>query len=602
MNKNFYTYKEPISSYDKVDIHQGILPPGRYQGFNRIVADGVGPGGSIYLKVQADPESHKYIDANGVQESGGSNIVVTKQGSTITLENDYSELRVLVQSHTNAIARVDAVVVESQYVFTPGDNLPNIIIVQGPSTGALPSVNGINQIVVAYIVVKTTPSLSMSDLELLPTVERMLGDTQSAIIGRDPKQSKGLIGEPDNYFDNLNGYKSQSTADLEIDSNGVLTIPRDARNNVVTVKTSDGSGGVAKELKKIVFEDMSSGLLPGIDLTLRFTGGGGVTVGDTSIMSAGSYPTGGIYIHGSGEENVPEVMLPKRPVYISSPGILVLKSICNEWDTNKNIWHIEGYDLVKSVVGHEGNLTENLDIGTSRLRNIIFNLNAVIGQVSKNVKKYIVENYDNGEIDPATVPGGETWLGKNVVLKLVKATSSTVSEFLGKLNFHKDLYMLGYRFMDSARNIYVKAITATADIITSANIQATYINAVEGLTSKHVELTEWAKAPFFQGMNAPYVAIYVNGQGQVVTTKGWHQVVTADIEVENDGVYKITLPTYSGPYVMIATASSLETNTPKIACVQRITSVNNYVRVLISNTNGTADIDGDAFNLLIYKG
>ncbi len=210
-------------------------------------------------------------------------------------------------------------------------------------------------------------------------------------------------------------------------------------------------------------------------------------------------------------------------------------------------------------IDKDGNI-KNLPVSNSNTSNTDKSI-ALSSAVYKNLRRYIKENFDTGEIDASQIPAGHTWLGKNGLVKI---------DHLGQM--------------------FLEALTANAEIIAEVLEANTDITAGQDISAGgKVSSANPMSAP-----NAPKILIFVEDDAGVLNTLGSVEVQNSQVTSGGTGIYNVDITV---PQEAIMFASLHQTgNVNTIAAYRHPTSGKPVVEIKDSNNNYV----NDDFSLLIY--
>ena len=146
--KRFFEWKTPASSFDHGLANQGILPAGRYKGFDTLT-DGGGVGINITLSHAGD--AFKTIE-DDLSSSANKGVFVTPQGKIIHIDAAVGPLA--VSDGPGGNARIDYIIAEHEHVESVGGQDAIFSVIEGPANGTEPTIpNPAKQILLARMVV-----------------------------------------------------------------------------------------------------------------------------------------------------------------------------------------------------------------------------------------------------------------------------------------------------------------------------------------------------------------------------------------------------------------------------------------------------------------
>ena len=170
-------YNASLTSVAENKFRQGLLPAGRYKGFDTM-ADYGGTGVNINILHTGKGFTRNTFTNPPVAESSLYSYIVTPQG--VAIETDVAATNISIDATTggNGYRRVDAVVFEHEYTQVQGGAVGNVIIIKGTEsdgTGlyteypAKPGLaNNSKQTLLGYIFIKESASFSYADLKYVP--------------------------------------------------------------------------------------------------------------------------------------------------------------------------------------------------------------------------------------------------------------------------------------------------------------------------------------------------------------------------------------------------------------------------------------------------
>jgi hypothetical protein len=151
MEKRAHEYQVPVSSFTLNEIHQGVLPAGRYRGFDTWNATGTTPTQVLFEAGHA-VTGLKMIDRNNAQAALLSGVVITNQGTTIQT----SELPVIGidKNVGNTNPRKDLIIMYYSYELVQGGQVTSIAVIKGDLLGNTPSINNpVTDIILAVVTI-----------------------------------------------------------------------------------------------------------------------------------------------------------------------------------------------------------------------------------------------------------------------------------------------------------------------------------------------------------------------------------------------------------------------------------------------------------------
>jgi len=129
-SRQFSKYKDPVLSWDRLLERSGIMPPGRYRGFDTI-KPGTPVGGKISFKLSHDSTGVIIKTKDGLL-SDRTGISITPQGTIIHEEGEVSIASLVIDYNTDTKGRRDIVVLEHLYKDNiPGVNPPTYLVIKG---------------------------------------------------------------------------------------------------------------------------------------------------------------------------------------------------------------------------------------------------------------------------------------------------------------------------------------------------------------------------------------------------------------------------------------------------------------------------------------
>jgi len=171
-SRQFNKYKDPVLSFDRLLERAGIMPPGRYRGFDTIAPSASPVSGKIAIKLQHTTSGVQVITQSGTL-SDLIGIAITPQGTIIHEEGELDLPSLVVDFNQGTKARRDILVLEHTYQDNiPGENPPTYLIIKGTpaNTPVEPSLtNPDTQLILGYIDVPIN-STTVSDIYYHPAV------------------------------------------------------------------------------------------------------------------------------------------------------------------------------------------------------------------------------------------------------------------------------------------------------------------------------------------------------------------------------------------------------------------------------------------------
>jgi len=153
-SRQFNKYKDPVLSFDRLLERAGIMPPGRYRGFDTIAASSSPVSGKIAIKLQHTQSGVQVITQSGTL-SDLIGIAITPQGTIIHEEGEVDLPSLVVDFNQSNKARRDILVLEHTYQDNiPGENPPTYLIIKGTpaDTPVEPALtNPDTQLILGYI-------------------------------------------------------------------------------------------------------------------------------------------------------------------------------------------------------------------------------------------------------------------------------------------------------------------------------------------------------------------------------------------------------------------------------------------------------------------
>lgn len=308
--KQFTTYQVDITSFELREAILGIVRPGRYSGYDTIVADGT-PDGTIYLKLQHSSEGVKKLPKGSSTLSNPIGVVVTTQGSII---HEDQEIDIDIPDNSGgANYRWYVIYLEHDYVEVQGANNATYGVIVGTSGSGIPALTeDYHRVPIGYIRVEAGGT-SISNLDYFPanSIGRLGDDRLNEMLwgsGTEKYYNKnnetlsevgvipigGVIGSrkysEENYIEDHESL-SQSLDALDIN---VKDIDDDLQNTKVT-KLDDWS--TPDDNTDLDVSGSAHGLtpkLPSTDQTSKFLRGDGswsVPVGGRFVMRTGAFAT-----------------------------------------------------------------------------------------------------------------------------------------------------------------------------------------------------------------------------------------------------------------------------------------------------------------------
>lgn len=179
-------YNASLTSVAENKFRQGLLPSGRYRGFDTMINAG-GTGVNITITHTGKGFIRNTFANPPAAETNPYAYIVTPQG--VAVETDVTaNLTIDATTGGQGYRRVDAVVFEHEYTQVQGGAVGNVIIIKGTEsdgtglTVSYPAAPGLSspskQTLLGYIYVNESATFSYSDLNYIPVREPSLSNRQ----------------------------------------------------------------------------------------------------------------------------------------------------------------------------------------------------------------------------------------------------------------------------------------------------------------------------------------------------------------------------------------------------------------------------------------
>lgn len=290
MKHTYYTHEEPILSFDKGAINQGLLKSGRYSGFDKLAV--VSLSGSEYVLDISHNDTVSFIDDSAIIQNK-IGVAISSQG---LVHRTDEAIRVnVLYSDNNGYERWDLLVMDLTYVTVVGANNPTYSIKKGPNDGTKGTVTTPEtQVALGYIRVKDTATASGSDLTYYPIRAQVPGDNTAVV--KKYKDIDFSNNNPANLFEGiLNTHRpviknnpSGTPGDASITNRPFISIKGSGMSNRIVLVDAAGAADHITDLviQKTPREDNTvpnSTLLWGTEITIFNNTGNTIEFGFTDI-------------------------------------------------------------------------------------------------------------------------------------------------------------------------------------------------------------------------------------------------------------------------------------------------------------------------------
>lgn len=193
-------YQAPVDSFPLSEARVGIIPPGRYRGFDVMVQ---GSGAAIAIKIQHTGDNFKPTNSSNTIVTNPWGVAVSKHGTMIAVTDDIS----LQVDAGDTQDRYDTVYMEYSWVQSSGGSTASFILLKGTpgiSYGPTPPNQNID-IILGYVYVPANAS-TFADLEWIPIAKPLPGDAE--IIPNHPElDDRYAVKAEDNIFTGQNQFR-----------------------------------------------------------------------------------------------------------------------------------------------------------------------------------------------------------------------------------------------------------------------------------------------------------------------------------------------------------------------------------------------------------
>jgi len=194
--KRFVEYQASVNSFPLSEGRVGILPPGRYRGFDTMAA---GTGGAIAIKISHSASGIKPTDDTNAIVANYLGVMISKHGTILQVDD---ELQFTVDANASGDDRYDRIYMEYSWVKSAGGGPATFTLLKGsPGAGVAPD--------------PPTPAIDVSiGVVLVPAGATGLGDLTWI---PDPVPSLGGANIINNYeeLDERYAIKSESNTFAE---------------------------------------------------------------------------------------------------------------------------------------------------------------------------------------------------------------------------------------------------------------------------------------------------------------------------------------------------------------------------------------------------
>lgn len=170
-------YNASLTSVSENKFRQGLLPAGRYKGFDTM-SDYGGTGVNINILHTGKGFIRNTFVNPPIAESNLYAYIVTPQGVAVETDIEATNISIDATTGGNGYRRVDAIVFEHEYTQVQGGAIGNVIVIKGtesdgtglfteyPTKPAL--ANTSKQTLLGYVFIKESASFSYADLKYVP--------------------------------------------------------------------------------------------------------------------------------------------------------------------------------------------------------------------------------------------------------------------------------------------------------------------------------------------------------------------------------------------------------------------------------------------------